>query len=80
MTPRQTALLSAIRAGHTTIRSLGSAAGIASTSVVKSELERLEAAGHIVLESTSAGERVYSGADYASAWDSAARLAGNPEA
>lgn len=80
LSERQRLLLAGIRAGYSTIRALGSASGITSTSVVSAELQRLEAAGHIVLERTPHGERVYDGRDFCQAWDLAAKLAGNPEA
>jgi predicted ArsR family transcriptional regulator len=80
MTPRQTRILQAIEAGHVTTRAIATAAGVSSTSVVKHNLEVLEAAGHLVMERTAAGERPYSGRDYARGWDAAARLLGNPDA
>lgn len=80
LTQQQRNLMAALRAGHRTTRALMEAAGVSSTSVVKAELERLAAAGLIVLEQTTRGAQVYDGRDYASAWDAACRLSGNPEA
>lgn len=80
MTPRQARILQAIEAGHTTTRAIRDFAGISSTSVVAANLQALEADGHLVMERTAKGERPYSGDDYASAWNTAARLAGNPDA
>lgn len=80
MTPRQSRIMQAIEAGHTTVRAIAKAAGISSTSVVAANLQALEADGHVVFERTAKGEQVYTGRDYASAWDSACRLSGNPDA
>jgi SOS-response transcriptional repressor LexA len=80
MTKRQHAILQAINAGATSVRAIATAAGISSTSVVSSNLQALEADGHIVMERTPKGEQVYSGVDYCQAWNAAARLAGNPDA
>jgi biotin operon repressor len=80
MTPRQTRILNAINAGHTSVRQIAAAAGISSTSVVAANLQALEASGHVILERGPKGETVYSGADYCQAWNSAAALAGNPDA
>jgi hypothetical protein len=80
MTAKQAAILNAINAGATTVRQIATAAGVSSTSVVASNLQALEAAGHLVMERTTAGEKVYSGADYCQAWNTAAALAGNPDA
>lgn len=79
MTPRQARILRAIEQGAITVRQIADAAGVSSTSVVASNLQALEASGHLVMERTSAGERPYSGRDYARGWDLAARLAGNPD-
>jgi len=80
MTPRQARILQAIADGHTTTRAIAAAAGISSTSVVARNLQELEANGHLVMERTAKGEQPYSGHDYARGWDTAARLAGNPNA
>lgn len=80
MTPKQAAILQAIEAGCITNRAIMQHAGISSTSVVAANLQALEADGHIVMERTAAGVRPYAGADFARAWDSACRLAGNPKA
>lgn len=80
MTPRQERILRAIENGAITVREIAQACGISSTSVVASNLQALEAAGHLVMERTPAGERPYTGRDYARGWDAAARLLGNPDA
>lgn len=80
ITVRQQRILAAIEAGHVTIRAIQAAAGCSSTSVVKANLNQLAAKDHLIIERTAAGERVYSGRDYAAAWDTSARLAGNPDA
>lgn len=77
---RQRALLAAIESGITTTRALGAAADIRSTSVVAHELRALADQGKVVLEHTSAGDRVFSGRDYAAGWNAACRAAGNPNA
>jgi ribosomal protein S5 len=80
LTDRQKAILKAIEAGHTTMRAIAKAAGISSTSVVASNLERLANGGHIVLRHGPCGTTVAAGRDFAAAWDACARLAGNPDA
>lgn len=81
-TRRQRKMIQAIDAGQTTIRELMDVAGINSTSVVKHNLEQMAARGEIALETlpNSGSQRPFSGRDFCAAWDSAARLAGNPEA
>lgn len=80
LTDRQQRILAAIEQGHTELRAIARVANISSTSVVKNNLERLAAGGHLVLRSTRRGTAIYTGRDYASGWDAAARLAGNPDA
>jgi len=80
MTPRQARILQAIADGNVTTRAIMRAAGISSTSVVAANLQALESAGHLIMERTTAGERPYSGRDYARGWDAAARMAGNEDA
>jgi hypothetical protein len=62
------------------MRAIASHAGISSTSVVSSNLQRLADGGHIVLRRTAHGLAVARGDDFATAWNAAARLAGNPDA
>lgn len=80
MTPRQIRILQAIADGNVTTRAIASAAGISSTSVVAANLQALEVAGHLIMERTPAGERPYSGRDYARGWDAACKALGNPDA
>lgn len=80
LTERQKAILAAIENGHTTMRAIRDAAGVSSTSVVKSNLEQLAAGGHLVLRQTRRGLSIATGRDWCQAWDAAARLAGNPDA
>jgi hypothetical protein len=55
-------------------------AGYRSTSVVKYKLELLAEQGHMMLVDGVCGQEPFSGVDYAAGWDTAARLAGNPNA
>jgi len=80
LTDRQRAILSAIEGGATTMRDIARAAGVSSTSVVQSNLQRLAAGGHVVLQRSAHGLTVARGEDYCAAWDAAARLMGNPDA
>lgn len=78
LTPKQRALLKAVQTHPApTIRNLMQKIGSNSTSHVAAMLEQLAARELIVLESNGHGLSVWRGDDYAQAWDSAARLAGN---
>jgi hypothetical protein len=80
LTDRQRRILAAIEKGHTGLRAICNAANVSSTSVVKNNLERLAADGHLILRRTTRGAAIYTGRDYAAGWNAAARLAGNDEA
>lgn len=80
LTDRQRRILAAVNAGHLTMRAIMDAADISSTSVVNYNLQLLAEAGLIVLEPASKGFQVYDGREFCAAWDSSARLSGNPNA
>lgn len=82
LNPRQLALIAAIDSGVTALRELMPIAGYTSTSVVKYNLELLAEEGYVTLVPVANGVQhaAYSGADFCEAWNSAARLAGNPNA
>jgi SOS-response transcriptional repressor LexA len=80
LTIRQQAIVDAIEAGHTTTRAIARATGLKSNSDVARQLEELAAGGHIVMRQGPRGATVARGADFCAAWDSACRLAGNPDA
>lgn len=81
LTPHQQSILTALGAGHATIRTIMDVTGISSTSVVAYNLRRLAELGLCVLEDRGGNQlKIYDGRDYALAWDLAARLAGNLDA
>lgn len=80
ITEQHKQLIAAINSGIGDIRSLQAAAGYSSTSVVKSQLKILEQRGEVVLLRHGSQEKVYTGREFARAWDAAAQLAGNPDA
>jgi len=80
LTAQHAKLIAAINRGVGDIRSLQAAAGYSSTSVVKSQLKVLEARGEVVLLRHGNQEKVYTGREFARAWDAACQLAGNPDA
>lgn len=81
LTPHQQSILTAVNTGHATIRTIMDVTGISSTSVVAYNLRRLAELGLCVLEDRGGSQlKIYDGRDYASAWDAAAALAGNPDA
>jgi predicted transcriptional regulator len=79
LTHNQRAILEAIEQGHTTIRALAKQTGH-SSSTIHSNLRRLEAGGHLALRRNGRHTSVEAGADFASGWDLACRLAGNMDA
>jgi DeoR/GlpR family transcriptional regulator of sugar metabolism len=79
LTHNQKQILEAIEQGHTTIRAIAEHTGH-STATIHSNLRRLETGGHLVLHRNGGHTSVDTGADYARGWDTAARLAGNPDA
>lgn len=80
LTEKQRALITAINGGVGDLRRLQEVSGYASISAVRHALEVLADTGHIVLLKSTLGRRVYTGVDFARGWDTAARLAGNPDA
>jgi hypothetical protein len=81
LTKQQEKLIAAINRGVGSIRDLQAAAGYSSTSVTKYNLGLLEARGEVVLLKAPGGtQKVYTGREFARAWDAAAQLAGNPDA
>ena len=77
---QQLQLIRAINAGKGRLRDLQAAANYSSISVVRYNLQLLAARGDIILLKSGQQQVVYTGRDYARAWDAAARLAGNPDA
>ena len=79
---RQHALIDAIDRGVTALRELMVVTGYTSTSVVKYNLELLAEQGYITLVPVANGDTLhaYSGTEFCAAWDTAARLGGNPNA
>lgn len=80
MTRTQTKIIAAIENGHTDLRAICAATGLASASNVSYHLRQLAAAGHVALKDGPHGLTVADGADFCAGWDMAARLAGNPDA
>lgn len=81
LSAQQTKLIAALNRGVGSIRGLQAAAGYSSTSVTKYNVERLAERGELVLLAAAGGtQKVYTGREFARAWDAAARLAGNPDA
>ena len=80
LTDQQRKLIAAINRGIGSIRDLQAAAGYSSTSVTKYNLKLLAERGEIVLLQHGTQQRVYTGREFARAWDAAAQLAGNPDA
>lgn len=79
-TDQQRLLIAAVNRGIGSIRDLQAAAGYSSTSVTKYNLTLLAERGEIVLLQHGTQQRVYTGREFARAWDAAAQLAGNPDA
>jgi DeoR/GlpR family transcriptional regulator of sugar metabolism len=79
LTRNQRQILQAIEQGHTTIRQIAKATNH-STATIHSNLRRLESGGHLVLTRNGAHTLIDTGRDFATAWNAAARLAGNPDA
>lgn len=80
LTAQQTKLIAAINRGVGSLRDLQAAAGYSSTSVVKYHLKLLADRGEIVLLRNVTQQRVYTGHEFARAWDMACKAAGNPDA
>lgn len=80
LTAQQTQLIAAINRGVGDLRSLQAAAGYSSTSVTKYNLKLLADRGEVVLLKHGNQQRVYTGREFARAWDTCAQLAGNPDA
>jgi hypothetical protein len=80
LTAPQQELIAAINRGVGDLRSLQRAAGYSSTSVVKYNLELLARRGDVVLLSHGTQQRVYTGREFARAWDMACKASGNPDA
>jgi len=80
LTTQHELLIAAINRGIGDLRSLQAATGYSSTSVVKYNLELLAERGEVVLLSRGTQQKVYTGHEFARAWDAAAQLAGNPDA
>jgi DeoR/GlpR family transcriptional regulator of sugar metabolism len=80
LTHNQRAILAAIEAGHITIRDIAQHTGIGSTATVHTNLRKLEKGGHLILHKNGGHTQVDAGRDFARGWDTAARLAGNPDA
>lgn len=73
-------VLDALNRGVRGVRALAEASGASSGSIVAADLRRLEEEGEVVLLDGPHGLEVYDGSEFCTAWDTAARLAGNPEA
>jgi hypothetical protein len=80
LTTEQTKLIAAINRGVGDLRSLQAASGYSSTSVTKYNLRLLADRGDVVLLQRGNQQRVYTGREFARAWDICAQLAGNPDA
>jgi hypothetical protein len=82
LTVRQEAMIKAIDSGVTALRDLAEIADYSSISVVRYNLELLAERGLVALESFDNSDRLraFSGVEFCTAWDAAARLAGNPQA
>ena len=80
ITEQHEQLIAAINRGVGDIRGLQEAAGYSSTSVVKSQLKILEEKGEVVLLRHGNQEKVYTGREFARAWDMACKASGNPDA
>ena len=80
LTEQHAKLIAAINDGVGDIRSLQAVAGYSSTSVVKSQLKVLAEKGEVVLEEHGNQQKVYTGCEFARAWDAACQLAVNPDA
>jgi SOS-response transcriptional repressor LexA len=81
LTTTQRTILAAVEQGHTKLDAIARATGIASKSTIAYHLKRMEQGGHIVLDHRVPNRtRIDDGREYCEAWDTMARLAGNPDA
>lgn len=82
LTIREKALIEAIDSGVTALRDLMEIADYSSISTVSVRLDDLASRGLVAMVSIADGDkqRAFSGREFCTAWDAAARLAGNPDA